>query len=96
MTQPISNPTYVWTFLVAAPGSWQPVVVKSDQPAPSTTAELEDLLGKVAAGLGTTRDLIRQLGEPICLWAEPFVDPNKEAASKLIVPNGKIIVPGRD
>lgn len=95
MTRTVSNPTYVHTFFVATPGSWQPITVNSDS-TPTTFAELDVMLGKVAEMVGVDRQFIRPAG-PYVLWAEPYVDPSSaKATSQLLVPNGKLIVPGRD
>jgi hypothetical protein len=98
MTHPLGesvpNPTYIWTFLVATPGSWQPAVLDTDQGMPGTKEELNNFLDNVSGELGVPVAYIRPLGAPICLHQQPFEPP--KPASQLIVPNGKLIVPGRD
>lgn len=93
MTQPLHKPTYRLTFLLAAPGSLQPVSVNSDV-KPATFADLDKVIQKMAADLQVAPQFIVPIGV-IELLDEPFVDPNSPAKN-LLVPNGKLIVPGRD
>lgn len=89
----VPNPTYVHTFFVATPGSWQPITINSDS-TPTTFDELHLMTSNVAKLIGASPEFVRPAG-PYLLSNEPYVDPNKPA-SPLIVPNGKLIVPGRD
>jgi hypothetical protein len=97
VTQPLNNPTYILTFLLATPGSWRPLSVNSDT-KPSTREAMTRKIEEVAKNLGTAPQFIAPIGV-IELEDEPFIEPladRSSPANKLLVPNGKLIVPGRD
>lgn len=89
---PDSNPyTNVHTFLVAQPGVWLPVTMKSPIREPSTWEEYQDLITRAAEDLGTDPRFVKYMCT-IELINEPWVD-EKPKESPIVVPNKNLIVP---
>jgi hypothetical protein len=94
------RPTWLHFFLVATPGSWQPVTFRSDRPEPDTDDELSHLQKDVAAEIGTPEQFVRYRGSH-CLINQPYEEPeHKERETThtpnrnpIVVPNTSLIVP---
>jgi hypothetical protein len=82
--------TNVHTFLVAQPGVWMPVTMKSPIPEPSTWEQYDELIARASEDLGVPSQYVKLIGT-IELVDEPWVEPRKE--SPIVVPNKNLIVP---
>lgn len=89
----VENPTWIHTFLVARPGSWEPVIIKSDIPAPTNEVEENDLIERIAQGVNTPPQFVKLLSSR-CWSSQPFEDESARPSTLITPPKGLIVPNG--